>query len=97
MEVGDFKFASNCIEYVFILYTYTQTIAVLSEANLCPTTLKRNLTITMTWQEKNKHISNCVFMYTRASCMPHLSSINAPQSVIGTRAPAHTVPQKDDA
>ena len=93
MEVGDFKIASDCIEHVFILYTYTQEILASLEASLCPATLKRNLAITMTWQEKNRHISNCVFMYTRASCMPHLSSVNARQSVIGTRAPAHTVPQ----
>ena len=40
MEVGDFKIASNCIEHVFILYTYTQTITVSPETNLCPATLK---------------------------------------------------------
>ena len=97
MEVGDFKIVSNCIKHVFIMYTYTQNIAISPEASLCPATLKRHLTITMTWQEKNRHISKCVFMYTRASCMPHLSSVNARQSVIGTRAPAHTVPQKGDA
>ena len=94
MDVGDFKVAPNCIEHVFILYTCTQKIAVSPEASLCPAPLKRNLTITMTWQESNRHISKCVFMYTRANCMPHLSSINAVQSVISIRAPAHTVQHK---
>ena len=82
---------------MFILHTYTQKITASLETSLCPAALKRNLTITLAWQEKNRHISKCVFLYTRESRMPHLSSFNARQSVIGTRAPAHTVPQIDDA
>ena len=65
MEVGDCKIASNCIEHVFILYTHTQKMTVSTEASLCPAALKRNLTITMAWQEKNRHISKSVFIYTR--------------------------------
>ena len=66
MEVGNFQIASNCIKHVFILYTYTQNITVSPEASLRPATIKKDIfTITLTWLEKNRHISKRVFVYTR--------------------------------